>query len=228
MDYGTVGYTKLDYARRLAACLLWFSQSQRDRVGLVAFDDGIVDFVPPSTRHLPHALHALERVGARATRTGDGGMRGTMAGRPAGSPLRRALRAAGEHLKRRGIAIVVSDLYESPDDVIAAAGHLRRRGGDVTVFHLLDPAELGFPFGDASSFEDLETGERIPVVPDRLREEYRERVAAHGAELRRRLGADGIDYAFFDTSMPLDHALYAYLAGRQRRRAGRGTGTGRR
>jgi uncharacterized protein (DUF58 family) len=204
MEYGRDGVTKLDYARYLAAALLWFSQSQRDRVGLIAFDQEILEHIPPSTRRLPHSLHALERMGRRASAaTGTGS-------------LERPLRQAAELLTRRGIVILISDLYEPPDQVLHACGHLRRRGNDLIVLQVLDPAELSFPFVEASSFEDMESGERIPMVPDRWQKEYRARSEAHRAELRRQLGRSGIDYALFDTSRPLDHALFTYLNTRQR------------
>ncbi len=208
MRYGSGPVTKLDYGRYLAASLLWFSQSQRDRVGLATFDRRILEFVPPSTRHLPNVLHALDRVERAPVASGRAGA--------AGPGMEPALRECSEHLRRRGIVVVVSDLYEPPAQVLRALGHLRRRGGDLIVFHLLDPAELGFPFPEAANFEDLETGERIPVVPARVAERYRERLATHLDELRRLLGRDGIEYSMFDTSKPLDHALFTYLSNRQR------------
>jgi hypothetical protein len=81
--------------------------------------------------------------------------------------------------------------------------------------HVLDSSELEFPFDDAAPFEDLETGEKLPIVPDRLREEYRKMIRQHIAELEGRLGAQGVDYAMFDTSQPLDYALFHYLNRRQ-------------
>jgi len=200
MSYAGAGrVSKLDYGRYLAASLLWLSHRQRDRVGLVTFAEDIVEFVPPSAKHLPLALHAI----ARATAGGAGAL---------ATPL---LRAA-EQFRRRGILLLISDLYEEPHAVVDAVHRLRNRGNELIVMHVLDPSELEFPFDEAGSFEDLESGERIPVVPDYLRAEYRALVAAHVAELTRLMGAQRIDYALFDTSKPLDHALFHYLASRQR------------
>ena len=207
MRYSSGGVSKLDYGRYLAASLLWFSQTQRDRVGLATFDRAIIEFVPPSTRHLPNVLHALDRAapGAQEAR------------RAAPGPgMEAPLRECSEHLRRRGIVVVISDFYEPAAQVQHALGHLRRRGGDLIAFHLLDPAELAFPFADAAHFEDLETGERIPIVPSRIAGRYREQLDAHLAELRRLLGRDGIEYSVFDTSKPLEHALFTYLSNRQR------------
>ncbi len=134
MHYGSQGVTKLDYARYLAASLLWFSQSQRDKVGLLTFDRDILEHVPPSTRRLPHCLHALERM--REHPAGPGASLRALEG-----PLRKA----AELLTRRGIVILISDLYEDPQAVLHACGHLGRRGNDLVVLQVLDPAELTFP-----------------------------------------------------------------------------------
>ena len=112
--------------------------------------------------------------------------------------------------------MLISDLYDEPRRVLGAVGRLRNRGNDLIVMHVLDPAELEFPFDAAASFEDMESGERLPVVPAYLRDQYRALVAEHVAELSRRLGEHGVDYALFDTSRPLDHALFEYLSSRQR------------
>jgi uncharacterized protein (DUF58 family) len=204
MRYSSHALAKLDYARALVACLAHLGRKQRDRVGLVTFDEDVVDFVPPSARHLSTILHTLDRLDDRG---GGKGVRGSLA-RPLGK--------AAEALYRRCLLVLVSDLYEEPRAVREAVALLNHRGGDVMVFHVLDPAEIGFPFDEAASYEDLESGERIPVVPDAVRERYRALVAEHIATLGRVLGESRIDYALFDTSRPLDHALASYLARRQR------------
>ena len=81
-----------------------------------------------------------------------------------------------ERLTRRGIVVLISDFYEEPDQVRDAVGLLRAGGSDVLAFHLLDPAELKFPFEAAATFEDLESGDRVPVVPEDLRDRYRDLV----------------------------------------------------
>jgi uncharacterized protein (DUF58 family) len=204
MSYGSGAITKLDYARYLTACLAYMSNRQRDRVGLVTFDHEIVDYLPPSMRPVDTLLHLLDRVEA---------------GRPGrlGPPLLRAT----ELLGRKGIVVLVSDLYEEPDEVIAALGPLRGRGHDVIVFQVLDPRELDFAFEGASGFEDLETGEQIPVVPERLRPAYRKLMDEHLATLQRRFSDNRIDYVLLDTSKPLDDALFRYLLLRERMRTAR-------
>lgn len=197
MSYSGGGVSKLDYARYLAACLAFFSHGQRDRVGLVTFDSGIVGYVPPSAKHLDVLLHTLDRSSA--------GNPGELSG-----PL---LKIAGL-LPRRGIVVLISDLYYEPQAVFDALKPLGARGHDLMVFHLLDEAELEFPFDAAANFQDLESGDLLPVEPETLREQYRELVAAHVATLDRKLSGAGIDYAMFNTALPLDHALFRYLSAR--------------
>ena len=199
MSYGSNSLTKLDYGRYLAACLSFFSSRQRDRVGLVTFDHEIVDYVPPSMKHLDTILHTLDRA---------------TAGRP--GSLEAPFLKITELLGRKGIVVVISDFYEEPDVVLRALGPLRGRGHDVVVFHVMDPYELDFPFEGASGFEDLETGEQIPVIPGKLRDEYVDRVRTHLAVLEKRFTESRIDYTLLDTSKPLDTALFQYLLARER------------
>ncbi|HEY7500307.1 MAG TPA: hypothetical protein VH740_17420, partial [Vicinamibacterales bacterium] len=100
--------------------------------------------------------------------------------------------------------------------VLDAIGPLRFRGNDLAVFHLLDPAELDFSFREPSAFEDLESGEQIPIVPDALADQYKALVQAHVEALRERFSANRIDYTQLSTASPLDHALFSYLTTRER------------
>ena len=191
--------TKLDYAKTLAACLTYLVHTQRDRVGLATFDHAVVDHVPPSAKHLDVVLHTLDR--ARADRPGD-----------LGPPLKKL----AEHFGRRGIVVVISDFYAEPDVIFEAVTPIRFRGNDVIMFHVLDPAEVDFPFTDPSAFEDLESGDQLPVVPDAFGDQYRSMIKAHVAELSSRASAQRMDYMLLQTSMPLDFALFQYLSIRDR------------
>ena len=199
--------SKLTYGCYLAACLAYFSSLQRDRVGLALIDQDIVDYVPPSAKHLQHILHALdraERSGRDAKVT------------PGQLPLLPTLRKLSDTVRRRSLVVVISDFYEDVDAIMQALSHLRGRGNDLLVFHLLDPREIDFSFTDATNFIDMETGTKMPVVPDYLRKQYRDLVRAHTDALGKRIGETRADYALFDTSKPLDRALFTYLAARQR------------
>ncbi len=199
MGFGSRGITKLDYARMLAGCLTYLVHRQKDRVGLVTFDEDVVDHVPPSAKHMEVVLHVLDRV--RLSKPGQ-----------LGPPLRKL----AEHFGRRGVLVLVSDLYEDPQAVIDAVSPLRFRGNDLIVFHVLDPAEIDFPYDDASAFEDLESGEQIPVVPEALAGKYRELVRAHIETLASKFAEIRIDYSLLNTANALDHALFNYLSMRER------------
>jgi uncharacterized protein (DUF58 family) len=191
--------SKLDYAKTLAACLTYLVHKQKDRVGLVTFDEDVVDFVPPSAKHLDVVLHTLDR--AKAVRPGR-----------LGAPVKKL----AEHFGRRGIVVLISDLYEDPETVMDALSLIRFRGNDVIIFHVLDEAEIEFDFKDPSAFEDLENGEQIPIVPDALAEQYRALVREHIASLTARAAEHRVDYAMLNTSTPLDYALFSYLSIRDR------------
>ena len=199
MSFSSGVVSKLEYAKYLAACLTYMSNRQRDRVGIVTFDSEIVDRVPPSAKHLEVVLHTLDRV---------------KAGRP--GSLREPLRKMAEHFGRRGILCVISDFYDEPENIVEALKPLRFRGNDLIVFHVLDPAEIDFGFKDASSFEDLESGAQIPVVPSTLAEQYRALIRQHIQTLQSRLTEHRIDYTMMNTSRPLDFALFSFLAARER------------
>lgn len=197
MDFQSGAITKFEYSRILAASLAWLSQRQGDRIGLVTFSHDLMDVVPPSTRHLNLILHTLGRSHAAG------------AGRFA--PI---LERASRLMTRAGIVVVISDCYEDPALVQHSVGALRGRGHDVILFHIHDPAERDLP-GDAPiTYEDAESGERLPLRPEALRPKYQAEVEAHRKELARVLGRDRVDYVPLVTTQPLDIALHAYLENR--------------
>ena len=202
MGYGSGGVTKLEYGGYLAASIAYLMNRQRDAVGLLAFADRVVEHVPASARpgHLRRLLLALDAL--RADR---------------GSDLSKPLDRLAEALSRRGMAVLVSDLLDDPAEVVRGLRHLRFRGVDVIVFHLLDPAELTLPFDAAARFRDMETGAELTAVPSAVRERYLQEVEAFISLYRRELQLAGIDYCLVDTSRPLDQALLAYLSARARR-----------
>jgi uncharacterized protein (DUF58 family) len=199
MGFSSTGVTKLEYASFLAACLAYLSHRQRDRVGIVTFDHDVVTFVPPSAKHFNVLLHTLDR--ARAERPGR---------------ILDPLGKVAEHFKRRSIVALISDFYEDPDDLLESLKPYRTLGNDLVVFHVLDPAEITFPYRDASRFEDLETGEDVPVVPESFAEQYRALMQEHISALRTKFSDARIDYVLLDTSKPLDDALFSYLGTRER------------
>jgi len=201
MGFGGAGAgpTKLEYASYVAACLAYLAHRQRDRVGIVTFDDDIVAHVPASAKHFDVLLHTLDR--ARPLRAGR---------------LTTPIAKVAEHLRRRGIVVLLSDFYEEPDAILEAVKPLRFLGNDLVVFHVLDRAELEFDYPDASSFRDLESGEELPVVPESFRDEYRRLVRRHVDALAGKFAEHRIDYTLLNSAEPLDRALFGYLSTRER------------
>ena len=199
MSFSSRGVSKLEYGSFLAACLAYLAHKQRDRVGILTFDADIVKHIPPSAKHFNMVLHTLDQ--ARAERPGH---------------LSAPLNKMAEHFKRRGILLLISDFYDDPSAILDALKPLRFLGNDLIVFHILDPQEIDFNFDDASTFQDLESGEQVPVVPQSFRAEYRRLIQEHVSKLTTMFSEQRIDYARINTSEPLDRALFSYLSSRQK------------
>jgi uncharacterized protein (DUF58 family) len=199
MKFTSGGVSKLEYGAFLGACLGYLATRQRDRVGILTFDEDIVTHVPPSAKHFDMVLQTLDR--AKAERPGH---------------LSAPLHKMAEHFKRRGILLLISDFYDEPEAVLDAIKPLKFLGNDLIVFHVLDPQEITFDYEDASAFEDLESREQIPVVPQSFRAQYRALIQEHIAALQTRFSEQRIDYALLNTSEPLDRALFSYLSSREK------------
>jgi uncharacterized protein (DUF58 family) len=200
MDFRGSGISKLDYGRFLAASLGYLSLQQRDRIGLITFDEDLVSVVPPSMKYFDRVLHELD----------------TLTPARAGS-FEKPLASVARTLGKRGIVALISDLYVEPKVLLESLSELRYRGHDVMVFHILDPDEMDLPEAASQQFEDMESGVHLPVVHAQMRDSYANAIHTHVEALRRQLGEHRIDYRFFNTSEPLDHALFEYLSERQHR-----------
>jgi uncharacterized protein (DUF58 family) len=197
MQFGSHRVNKMDYARYLAASLFYLAiHGQRDAAGLITFDDEVRNFIRPSTRQgqLYRLLAGLEQAEARAR-----------------TDLAKPMRYAQEFLRRRGMVLIVSDFWESPESIIRTIEPLRYHGNEVVMFHVLDPKDVRPDLSGPSILVDLETQEHIQVTPDYAKKEYREKIQAHLADLRDRAQAAGMGYCLLMTDRPLDAALREYL-----------------
>jgi len=199
MAYGSGDVKKIDYAKMLASCLTYFAYHQRDAVGLLTFDDAVRAHVPASRRtgQLHTLLHQIE------TAVPD-----------KGTEFKKPLNFLAEVLSRRGIIILISDFYAEPANILAGLKILKAKGNDIMTFHLMDDFELTFPFEDMAQFEDLETRDKLHVIPEYLRTQYLNVVQNHIETLRKGMNSVGIDYTLMNTSKPLDAGLFSYLAAR--------------
>lgn len=195
--------SKFDYARYLTASLAYLATRQGDRVGLTCFNEEIQTTTSArgGDRHLQTILIGLKQLKA--------------AGRTRIGPT---LLEQASQWKRRGLAVLISDLYDEREEVVEAVKRVRRVGHDVVIFNLLDRAEKLLEKRGVYEFRDLETGETLLSDADRIRRDYIERMEAARKYFRREFEGAGADYSELDTSEPLDEALAIYL---RRRKAGK-------
>jgi uncharacterized protein (DUF58 family) len=202
MSYGSGKLTKLQYSSYMAASLAYFMMMQRDATGLVLFDTEIRTLLPARSRtpHLHLMLSELENLEP-------GGQ--TQTSKP--------LHDLAEGVKKRGLIILISDLYDDPDEILSGLQHFTFLGNDVIVFHVVDPSELNFDFDRITEFIDPETGERILTAPDAVKKSYLAEMETFFNKFRQGCADLNIDYKLFDTSTPLELALSEYLYQRSRR-----------
>ena len=202
MGFRSGAVRKFDYSKFLASALVYLAHLQRDSAGLIVFHDDVADFIRPSGRQgqLMRLLHAIDnaQLGKR-------------------TDFRRPFFELGQFLKRRGIAILISDFFENPDTIVRTVEPLRFRGSELILFHVLDPEEIEPQLGEAALLLDMETDEALEASPDYARTEYREKIAAHIQDLRSKAQAAGIEYFLLRTDRPLDEALREYFTIRQGR-----------
>ncbi len=202
---GSMGYkhhskiTKLDYASYLAAILSYLMTRQQDSVGLTTFDTKIGLDMPPrsSPRHFNEMMRQLERLEPGES-----------------TDVAATLHRLANRFKRRCLIVLISDLYNEPDDVMKALHHFRHRRHEVIVFNVFDKAEIDFPFKETIAFQDLETNERIQVDPAYVRDVYLEEMDAFIETYRRGCAETNIDYVMTDTSVPYDFMLSRYISKR--------------
>jgi len=202
---GSMGYshesklTKLDYASYLTAILSYMMTRQQDSVGLTTFDTQIRLDMPArsSPRHFNEMMRQLEVM-----KPGEE------------TDVAETLHRLANRFKKRCLIVLVSDLYDEPEEVIRALHHFRHRRHEVIVFHVFDKAEVEFPFRDVISFHDLETDERLQIDPAYVRDAYLEQIEAFIEGYRRACAETQIDYVMTDTSVPYDFMLSKYIAKR--------------
>jgi uncharacterized protein (DUF58 family) len=201
MTFRTTSVSKLNYGKNLAAAMSYLMLLQRDAVGLSLFDSQIQKILPPRSvsSYLQPILTELDTIQAGKD-TDIGGILHTMS----------------ERLKRRGLIILISDLYDDPGNVLSGLRHFRYNQHEVLVFHLLDPAELSFDFEGDIEFEDLESGEKIRTYPWYIRQEYIEAVKKFEQSYRRQCREYLIDYHLLTTDQTLDLALMEYMIKRKK------------
>jgi uncharacterized protein (DUF58 family) len=203
MAYKSAALSKLDYATTLAAALAYLLVKQKDAVGLATFDTKIKEYIPPrsSRNHLQLLLSRLEEL------------------EPGGeTDLSGSLHGLAERSRKRGLIMIFSDLFDSPDNVLLALRHFRHRKHEVILFHILDPQEESFEFASPQRFVDMETGKEASLDPRLVRAEYRKALDEYRRLLKTTCAEHLIDYNPIQTDQGLEHALFRYLEKRRRLR----------
>lgn len=198
---GTKQISKIVYASYIAASLAYLMIQQRDAVGLMLYDSGVRTVIPPhaTKQHLRRVLVELERISPSHSTN---------------SAL--ALHQLAERITRRGLVIVISDLFDEPAKVIAALKHFRHNNHEALVLHVLDPLERTFAFGTDAIFKDVETGELITTQPYHIQKAYQNAMRDFIERYKKECRENLIDYVLLDTSTSFDVALLNYLNKRRR------------
>ena len=194
--------TKFDYAICLAAALCYLMVHQQDPCGLITFDERIRESLPPKSKRtqIGHVLSLLARL------------------KPAGkTDVAKALTQIAAMLKHRSLVMLFSDLLADPEPILQALGRLKHGGHDVILFHILDEAEVRFPFDGLVEFEEPETKQKLQVDASNFRRDYLNEVQDFRDMYRRECVQRHIDYVALDTSMQFDKALTEYLVSRRAR-----------
>lgn len=200
MNYASPGnMTKLEYGCYIAATLAYMLLRQQDSVGLTLFDNGIKKLVPSSASpaQLRTVLYELCQIVPEKK-----------------TDMSLIFHDLAERVQRRGLVVVISDLFDSAENILRGLQHFRHKRHEVLVFHVLDDAEMKFPFKDMTKFLGLESWPELIVDPPSLRKAYIEEYENFVATMKKGCLNTRIDYAPINTSHPLDVALTAYLATR--------------
>ena len=202
MAYGSGALNKLDVARTLAGALAYLLVRQQDAAGVSVVAGATVTDVPPrsSASHLTAVLDTLEAVRAEGT-----------------TNLFAAADHLAEKLPRRALVVAFSDLFDDREDALARLLALRARRHDVAVFHLVDPAELTFPFDDPTLFLSMEDDRQVEVNPREIKQSYLEEFGRFLVETKQACRAADVDYELVRTDEPLDKVLLRFLGRRMGR-----------
>ena len=201
MEYKSNKISKLDYGNYLSAALAYLMINQQDGVGLTLFDNQIQTFIPPRSKpsHVNTILTHLDKTGSG--KDTDVGI---------------VLHEMAERIKKRGLIILISDLFDETENIINGLKHFRHNKQEIIVFHVMDRKELNFDFSNRTKFKDMETDEQITTEPWKIRKIYQQAIQSYQDELRLRCREQKIDYVPLFTDQNLDLALNEYLKKRQR------------
>ena len=193
--------SKLEYASTLAAALSYLMMKQQDAFGLTLYSDKIVQYLPPKATksYLRQILKSLVSVKASDT-----------------TNTAACLNTVAEKIKRRGLVIIISDLFDDIDSVISALKHFSYQKNEIIVFQILDPIERNFAFGRDAIFKDMESEEELTTQPYQIQKAYKLAMEEFIGKIKSECLNSKIDFNVIDTSTPFDKALMSYIQKRRR------------
>ena len=194
--------SKFDYAATLAAALAYLLQQQQDAVGAILFDRQVRCNLPPSSKSQQLQALVNELEGAVPDHRSD---------------VAEVFTLLPPMIPRRGLVVLISDLFMDLESLRSMVRQFRRRRQEVVVFHVLHHDELMFPFADNTLFKGLETGQQLLTEPPALRKSYLAALAQFQSDARRLCTGNGCDYVGLGTHDNLGAGLSAYLASRRPR-----------
>jgi len=207
MKYGSVGkpggatLSKIQYAKALAACLSYLILHQRDAVSIATFDTAMGNYIP-RTGNLASIHNIMQTLSAFSPKNQ--------------TNIGQVLHDLAGQIKRKGITILISDLFDDEAKVLDGIQHIRFGGSEVVVFHVMDPYELEFPFGGMVEFDGLEMPDKIMTRPREIRKSYMKEVEAFRTRIREGCEKMNTHYQLVNTAQPLHEMLAGYLAFRLR------------
>jgi uncharacterized protein (DUF58 family) len=193
--------SKLEYASTLAAALSYLMMKQQDAFGLTLYSDRIVQYLPPKATksYLRQILKSLVSVKASDT-----------------TNTSACLNSVAEKIKRRGLVIIISDLFDDIESVITALKHFSYQKNEIIVFQILDPIERNFAFGRDAIFKDMESEEELTTQPYQIQKAYKLAMEEFISRIKSECLDSKIDFNIIETSTPFDKALMSYIQKRRR------------
>ena len=201
MQYTSGEVTKLQYGNYLVAALSYLMINQQDAVGLAQFDDKLRSFIHPKS--IPGHLNTLLSHLDDETAGND-------------TQIEPVLHKMAERIKKRGLVVLISDLFDDPENIMSGLKHFRHNKQEVIVFHILDRKELDFDFNSRTKFLDMETGEEITTEPWHIRSNYNDLIKDLQDYYRSECRQHRIDYVSLFTDQNLDIGLTEYLNKRKK------------
>lgn len=193
--------SKIEYASTLVAALSYLMMKQQDAVGLTLYADKILQYLPPKAtrQYLQEIFKSLVNIEpSDKTNTA------------------KCLNSVAEKIKRRGLVIIVSDLFDNVDSIIKSLKHFGYQKNEVIVFQILDPLEKSFAFGRDAIFKDMETEEEMTTQPYQIQKAYKAAMEEFVGKIKTECLNSNIDYNLVETSAPFDKALLSYIQKRSK------------